>query len=60
LAWQRDTSLGNLADWESSFGNPGASAANQSVPEPTTWLLLLMGVVSARIVFVRLPFLPLH
>jgi len=47
LAWQRDTSLGSLADWESSIGSLGALATSQSVPEPTTWLLLLVGAVSA-------------
>jgi len=45
LAWQRDTGIGNLSDWESSFGSTGALAATHSVPEPTTWLLLLVGVV---------------
>jgi len=45
LAWQRNTSLGNLADWESEFGmTGGALAASSAVPEPSTGLLLLTGL----------------
>ena len=33
LAWQRDTTLGNLADWEANYGSP-LSANATTVPEP--------------------------
>jgi len=49
LAWQRDMGVGNLSDWESNFGN----FERLVVPEPTTWLLLLLGVVSGLLLRVR-------
>ncbi len=50
LTWQRDTNVGNLADWESGFGLTGGPlvAANAStVPEPATRMLLLVGLAFA-------------
>ncbi len=45
LAWQRDTNIGNLSDWENDFGmTGGALAASNAVPEPATGLLLMMGL----------------
>jgi hypothetical protein len=45
LFWQRDTSVGNLADWQNSYGADGL-VAFAAVPEPATWTLLfgLIGV----------------
>lgn len=47
LAWQRDKTLGGLADWQTNYGVPSQVAA-LSVPEPRTlcWLfgLLLLSV----------------
>ena len=52
LAWQRDTSVGNLADWEANFGTTSAvEATSSSVPEPGSMLLLLAG--SAVLFFER-------
>ena len=48
LLWQRDPSIGNLADWESQFGTdvPPPLAALVAAPEPSTLLLAsLAGVL---------------
>jgi hypothetical protein len=46
LLWQRNQSLGSLADWEANFGTaPPASAAARGVPEPATAGLMLLGSV---------------
>ena len=42
LAWQRDTSLGDLSDWEANYGNPVTSNTT-TVPEPGAGLLLMVG-----------------
>ena len=49
LAWQRNPSIGDLADWQTYFGTDyGASLAAASdptaVPEPTTWALALLAM----------------
>jgi len=45
LAWQRDQSVGALSDWESTFGTTGLPiTASTSVPEPSSGILLLLGV----------------
>ncbi len=44
LLWQRDNSVGDLAVWQSHFGEVAAAAAALSaVPEPGSLLLLLAG-----------------
>jgi len=45
LAWQRDQSVGSLSSWEDDFGSIGALAAAGVVPEPTTWVLLPVGLL---------------
>lgn len=45
LLWQRNTSVGNLADWQANYGVGGLAAA-VSVPEPSS-VLLVMGCVLA-------------
>ncbi|TWU28683.1 PEP-CTERM sorting domain-containing protein [Bythopirellula polymerisocia] len=42
LVWQRNTSVGNLADWQANYG-VGLSAVTTAVPEPTS--LVLVGLV---------------
>jgi hypothetical protein len=43
LLWQRDTSVGSLADWQNNYGNVAPLAvATAPVPEPSTTVLLLM------------------
>ena len=55
LAWQRGESatalsLSDLGDWQTSYGTPASHVANTaSVPEPTTGLLLMFGVLSVLI-----------
>jgi len=44
LAWQRNPSLGNLADWEANFGSGAPLSAAVNVPEPSAALLLCIGV----------------
>jgi T5SS/PEP-CTERM-associated repeat protein len=47
IVWQRNPSLGNLSDWQSNYGQPGAITANVSaVPEPASAMLLLAGVLA--------------
>jgi beta-glucanase (GH16 family) len=43
LAWQRNPSLGNLADWQANYGTnlPGDEGAVTAVPEPSSMLLLV-------------------
>jgi CubicO group peptidase (beta-lactamase class C family) len=44
LVWQRDTTVGNLADWQENYGMGGTTGLSSSVvPEPSllTWLFVL-------------------
>lgn len=59
FAWQKDSSVGSLSEWEANYGNvylpPGAVsgvasgvvAAVQSVPEPTSLVLLCTCMLAA-------------
>lgn len=42
LTWQRNPSVGDLADWQSNYGAGPLVAANVAVPEPTTLILLTL------------------
>jgi hypothetical protein len=44
LLWQRNPSVGSLADWKAHYGT-GSLTAAVAVPEPAAWLLL-MGFVT--------------
>jgi len=44
LTWQRNPSVGSLSNWESEFGMTSALATTKVVPEPTSLLLLLLGI----------------
>jgi hypothetical protein len=44
LLWQRDTSIGNLADWQNNYG-AGSLAAVSAVPEPAALALLALAIV---------------
>jgi hypothetical protein len=48
LVWQRNPSIGNLADWQANYGN-GALNAATAVPEPSGLLLVIcaMGMCSS-------------
>lgn len=45
LAWQRDTSLGNLADWEADYGANAALSVLAVVPEPASFVLVAAALV---------------
>jgi hypothetical protein len=47
LFWQRDPSVGDLADWEANYGfvPPPLSATSIAVPEPSTGMVLLIGML---------------
>jgi len=42
LLWQRDMSIGNLAEWEANFGTVAAVGAAAAVPEPSAIVLALL------------------
>jgi len=42
LLWQRDMSVGNLADWQANFGTTAAVGAAAAVPEPSAIALALL------------------
>ena len=51
LTWQRDTSVGDLANWQANYGGPSSLAASSTaVPEPTTLLLFALAGVSGLVV----------
>ena len=42
LAWQRNPSVGNLADWQTNYGmTPPSLATSTAIPEPTSLLLII-------------------
>jgi hypothetical protein len=51
LLWQRNPSVGNLADWQANYGFGSLSAltdsSNSAVPEPGSALLTFFGLVIA-------------
>ena len=49
LVWQRNPSVGNLADWQTNYGTGSLVAASVSVPEPSTWLLLSLAVLGGKL-----------
>jgi hypothetical protein len=54
LVWQRggsprSSSAEDLADWEANYGaDPGALAAAATVPEPATWIALLLALLAPQ------------
>ena len=48
LLWQRNPSIGSLADWEANYGMVATlSASSAAVPEPTTSALALAALCLA-------------
>jgi hypothetical protein len=43
LVWQRNPSVGNLADWQANYGAGPLTASTIAVPEPGALLLALLG-----------------
>jgi hypothetical protein len=49
LEWQRDPSIGSLADWETNYGMVAPlEAASAAVPEPSSMLLMLAAMLAGR------------
>ncbi len=48
LVWQRDPNVGNLADWQTNYGNISTLASSTAVPEPSSLALLLIGMFALR------------
>ncbi|MCH7752780.1 MAG: PEP-CTERM sorting domain-containing protein [Planctomycetes bacterium] len=47
ILWQRDPSVGSLADWEANYGMVAPlSAASAAVPEPATAIMLMLGMAA--------------
>jgi hypothetical protein len=44
LIWQRNTSVGNLGDWQTNYGTNGPLSAATAVPEPASALVALAGL----------------
>lgn len=42
LLWQRDQSVGSLADWQENYGTVPELTANQSIPEPTSGVIAVL------------------
>lgn len=49
LVWQRNTSVGDLADWQNNYGMGSLVAARFSVPEPSSWVLLSLTAVAGKL-----------
>ncbi|QDS99185.1 PEP-CTERM sorting domain-containing protein [Adhaeretor mobilis] len=50
LLWQTDNGVGSLADWQTNYGmnGPSSGATSSAVPEPSSLLLLSLGMVLLR------------
>ena len=47
LEWQKNPSIGSLADWQNNYGVV-SEAATSAVPEPDTLVLLMCGVIGLQ------------
>ena len=46
LIWQRDFSVGELADWRAHFGESADNGTAMGVPEPNAYILLAAGLLA--------------
>lgn len=53
LAWQRNPSVGDLADWQTNYGVGTLTAISMSVPEPTTCVSCVLAA-SIMTIFARI------
>jgi hypothetical protein len=44
LVWQRNPSVGDLADWQMNYGVNSLNATSTAVPEPAAWLLASLAI----------------
>jgi hypothetical protein len=49
LAWQRNSSVGNLADWRANYGTSSLATAKTAVPEPASAALTAIGLTCVAI-----------
>jgi hypothetical protein len=49
LVWQRNPSVGDLADWQTNYG-VGSLASSRAIPEPSSLVLLFSGCLLLRTV----------
>jgi hypothetical protein len=50
LLWQRDPTIGSLADWEANYGATAPlTASSAAVPEPSALLFAALAAVGRRI-----------
>jgi hypothetical protein len=45
LLWQRDPSVGSLADWKANYGVGALTASAATIPEPASGVLLLVAAI---------------
>ena len=50
LLWQRNPAVGNLADWEASYGSASTSTTTTTVPEPSSVMLLTAALAGLSLV----------
>lgn len=49
LVWQRNTSVGSLADWQNNYGAGGLSAVS-AIPEPVSCALIAFGLAAGCLI----------
>jgi hypothetical protein len=51
VVWRKtDTTQPGYNNWRTNFGRTSAAASSSAVPEPTGWLLLIVGAALATVV----------
>jgi hypothetical protein len=50
LVWQRNTSVGDLADWQANYGAGALTANTTAVPEPMSGVLVMIGMAAGCLV----------
>jgi hypothetical protein len=53
LVWQRNPTVGDLADWQANYGTNGTLSSNITVPEPAAGLLLALGLLAMQTLSAR-------
>ena len=53
LTWQRNPTVGSLADWQANYGTPSLLAASVTIPEPSGLGLLCISAIFRKRVRTR-------